>query len=865
MKNFTHMKALVNGSKIFLFAFLSVFLLTNQVQSQKHVVLEELTGTWCSWCPRGMYYADSLINQYDEVIFIAIHSADVMSYDEYASATGIQAAPTALVNRSGEAASPQNWFQLVQNQLLVENNVNISVTNNYNESTRVLEATVSVNVLNNISGDFRIGGVVVEDGVTGPSPSYNQSNSYAGGANGAMGGYENMPNPIPANRIAYDHVARYLFGGYEGQESSFPSSANAGDTYSYTFSYVVPEEIDPNYVRVVGWLIDQSNNYIENAAKSLYLNGSNNAAPLFTSTERTDAYVNINYLYNMYFHDTDDENIVATAVTLPDWLTFEQYNDKSAAIYGMPTQPGSYDVIIQITDGESTTNQEFTIIVNEQLDGEWQLLGDRGFSNSCYVYDMSIADDGTVYAILSESSTLGVYKNAQDEEGWIKMGGSPEMTDGAIEVSPQGDIYIIYNDAQSALKIQRWDGSNWADVGNFTELGVQMDLVIDSEENLYIVYMDMVDYNGKAMKYSNGSWSPVGTGSFTSQVGTWYEMAIGNDDTPYILWCDYNNSFGVNVSYFDGSQWNVLGGGAMASVGSYYYQKIQIADDGTVYVAYSTYGDNFLQAYKFTDGTWQTLGDNISGGATSYVDLALKSDGTPVIAYCDVANGGYISCVEYADGWSNIGQIAFSQGIGTQAEIDVWNDTPYIVYRDADMDNKATCEFYFMQNILYPPTNLNASLIEDYTVLLTWDAPENQQPLSYNIYRNDALVGNVTELTYTDENVPVGDQIYTLTAVYEDGESPAAGPVSVTVVVGIADLETEQVFKCYPTLIESNFTIEAKVPGQISIYSINNMPVEKIAIENTVETIDLSFLKSGVYIVVFQSENIKVVRKIVKN
>ena len=37
--------------------------------AQKHVLVEELTGTWCQWCPRGIYYGDSLCGTYDNVIF----------------------------------------------------------------------------------------------------------------------------------------------------------------------------------------------------------------------------------------------------------------------------------------------------------------------------------------------------------------------------------------------------------------------------------------------------------------------------------------------------------------------------------------------------------------------------------------------------------------------------------------------------------------------------------------------------------------------------------------------------------------------------------------------------------------------------
>ena len=36
--------------------------------SERHIVVEELTGTWCQYCPRGAWYADSLMRKYENLI-----------------------------------------------------------------------------------------------------------------------------------------------------------------------------------------------------------------------------------------------------------------------------------------------------------------------------------------------------------------------------------------------------------------------------------------------------------------------------------------------------------------------------------------------------------------------------------------------------------------------------------------------------------------------------------------------------------------------------------------------------------------------------------------------------------------------------
>ena len=45
---------------------------------------------------------------------------------------------------------------------------------------------------------------------------------------------------------------------------------------------------------------------------------------------------------------------------------------------------------------------------------------------------------------------------------------------------------------------------------------------------------------------------------------------------------------------------------------------------------------------------------------------------------------------------------------------------------------------------------------------------------SYNIYRNDVLFVNVTETTYTFENLTAGEYCFKVSAVNENGESDTA-------------------------------------------------------------------------------------------
>jgi hypothetical protein len=68
---------------------------------------------------------------------------------------------------------------------------------------------------------------------------WSQSNAYAGGGSGEMGGFEILPNPVPASQMVYDHVARTILPSFTGQSGSIPSSVSMGEVHSYTFSVTV--------------------------------------------------------------------------------------------------------------------------------------------------------------------------------------------------------------------------------------------------------------------------------------------------------------------------------------------------------------------------------------------------------------------------------------------------------------------------------------------------------------------------------------------------------------------------------------------------------------------------------------------------
>ncbi|MBL7832200.1 MAG: hypothetical protein JNK41_14330, partial [Saprospiraceae bacterium] len=202
---------------VFSFIMLSLGLISAQ-QILHPVVVEEATGTWCGFCVRGAVYMDQLTEKYgDDFVGIAVHNGtnDPMVVPTYDQGTtnfpNFSGFPSAIVARK-HLVSPEDIETPFLQEAAIAPTVDLTATATYDKVTRELVVNLSSTTTKNyVAPKFFI--ALIEDGVTGTSAGYNQSNYYSGGSLGPMGGFENLPNPVPANQMVYNHVARALFGG----------------------------------------------------------------------------------------------------------------------------------------------------------------------------------------------------------------------------------------------------------------------------------------------------------------------------------------------------------------------------------------------------------------------------------------------------------------------------------------------------------------------------------------------------------------------------------------------------------------------------------------------------------------------------
>lgn len=268
----------------------------------KVVVGEEGTGTWCGWCPRGAVFMDIYEEEYAQYwAGIAVHNGDPMTVATYDAgmAALISGYPSSLVDRGGEV-DPSAMSTQFYTRLQTAPTAFISNASTWNSATRELSVTVSANFQGSANSSWKLACVLTEDGVTGTTSGYNQTNYYAGGSNGVMGGYELLPNPVPAAQMVYDHVARAIEPAFDGDASSFPATVNSGETHSRTYNFTLPADWNENNMYVIGMLINPSG-VIDNAGKSTIFSNSGlnemveaNAVHLYPNPTGSLSFIQLN-------------------------------------------------------------------------------------------------------------------------------------------------------------------------------------------------------------------------------------------------------------------------------------------------------------------------------------------------------------------------------------------------------------------------------------------------------------------------------------------------------------------------------------------------------------------------------------------
>lgn len=257
----------------------------------KHrAVVEEYTGTWCGWCPRGLVALEVLSRLYpDDFIGISYHNGDdmeIMAASQFPNS--VSGFPYAVLDRQ-EGADP--YYGVAQTTAMdIENDwkrrcaefapADVATTAYLSDDRTSVEMTTTVTFpVADDNANYKVEYILVSDSLY--NESWGQSNYFA---NGSQGGAETYAEP---EFEVFYKGGSYVYGLYypdviiatsrlNGTNGTLPSSIKEDEedvlSYSFDLSKAVNTSGAPlvqnyNALRVVALLLDGSGKIV-NAAKS---------------------------------------------------------------------------------------------------------------------------------------------------------------------------------------------------------------------------------------------------------------------------------------------------------------------------------------------------------------------------------------------------------------------------------------------------------------------------------------------------------------------------------------------------------------------------------------------------------------------
>lgn len=240
---------------------------------ERNVVMEEFTGDWCGWCPRGMVAIDLLTEEYGEkFIAVGVHNGDKMqdsSFDCLLNFVG--GFPSSVLNRlivadpylgsSGKSfgidMDLQRIFTIPTEATVTIDRAELSSDKKHFSVTASAHFTISCEEM-----PYAMTYVITEDGVPGVQANYFAGNtSYKSDPNLSF-----LVNENSYWKTTYNHVGRRMYDGL-GIEGSLTGTITPGEPKTHSIELELPNNVsNPDNLHLVAMLIDKASGEIVNAS-----------------------------------------------------------------------------------------------------------------------------------------------------------------------------------------------------------------------------------------------------------------------------------------------------------------------------------------------------------------------------------------------------------------------------------------------------------------------------------------------------------------------------------------------------------------------------------------------------------------------
>jgi hypothetical protein len=323
-------------------------------------------------------------------------------------------------------------------------------------------------------------------------------------------------------------------------------------------------------------------------------------------------------------------------------------------------------------------------------------------------YAVCYTPDGSASPVTSRFITNA--QAAYPNPVWASVGSTAYSLYGPnpLAFGPDGTPYISFSDTTNSNKatVARYSGGSWTAVGGagFTtgEADYQS-LATAPDGSLYIAYTDFGPTGGggkiAVMRYAGTAWSYVGTPHFSVGTVSDNSLAFGPDGTPYVAYSDYagTQTAKVTVMKYSGGTWTPVGAASLNSLtaGQDITNQLVFASNGTLnLISTDVAGGGVAFVAKF-DGvnTWSKLGNGpVSSKSSSFATLAFNAANVPYVAFQDDSPSAKADVVTFANGaWTTAGNADFSPDEAISTSIAIAPDgTPTVAYEDYQNNSKAT-------------------------------------------------------------------------------------------------------------------------------------------------------------------------------
>ncbi len=244
-------------------------------------VIEEFTGTWCGYCPRGAVGMEKIRELYgDQVVQIAVHNGngDPMQISAYSDVIRdyVDGYPSSITNRHWIAdpsfSSLKNVMSVVFKET-VPASIELSAEWKTAEQKAVIFNTKTKFGYSEDNTKFGIAFVLTEDGLTGTTSSWAQTNYYSGMSTSQAG--TDMAwwcgQGSSVTGVEYNHVAVAGWDVRAGGNNSVSATINANEEQEYTYTGDITTLSliqDKTRLKAIALLIDRTNGIILNAAQT---------------------------------------------------------------------------------------------------------------------------------------------------------------------------------------------------------------------------------------------------------------------------------------------------------------------------------------------------------------------------------------------------------------------------------------------------------------------------------------------------------------------------------------------------------------------------------------------------------------------